>query len=71
MPFGVLEDYTLSCVPGTVSLTDTNQGKPTLRLYPTMTDSNLVEEGHGNLKKVGDITLVPQPGDDPDDPLNW
>ncbi|KAK5214192.1 hypothetical protein LTS03_003857 [Exophiala xenobiotica] len=51
MPFGVLEDYTLPQVPGTVSLTDTYQDR--------------------DLKKVGDITLVPQPSDNPDDPLNW
>ncbi|KAK5234551.1 hypothetical protein LTR47_004585 [Exophiala xenobiotica] len=50
MPFGVLEDYTLPQVPGTVSLTDTYQDR--------------------DLKKVGDITLVPQPSDNPDDPLN-
>lgn len=23
------------------------------------------------IKKVGDITLVPQPSDSPNDPLNW
>ncbi|RFU33959.1 hypothetical protein B7463_g2387, partial [Scytalidium lignicola] len=55
MAFGVLEDYNLSHVPGTVNLTDRNE----------------VVEGLEDLKKLGEITLVPQPSDSPNDPLNW
>lgn len=44
-------------VPGTRRLFDEN-GKP------------LTEDG-GNLRRHGDVVLVPQPSDSPDDPLNW
>ncbi|KAK7752047.1 Major facilitator superfamily transporter [Diatrype stigma] len=44
-------------VPGTRRLFDAN-GKP------------LAEDGH-NLRRHGDVVLVPQPSDSPDDPLNW
>ncbi|KEF56048.1 uncharacterized protein A1O9_07629 [Exophiala aquamarina CBS 119918] len=59
MAFGVLEDLTLVKVPGTVVLTNS--------------DANTLEESQmdGKLKKIGSITLLPQPTDSSHDPLNW
>jgi hypothetical protein len=40
----------------------------TKRLYD---DDGLAISGHSELKKHGDIVLMPQPTDHPDDPLHW
>ncbi|KAK9463508.1 major facilitator superfamily domain-containing protein [Lipomyces oligophaga] len=70
MAFGILEPRLSSgeTVPGTVRLFDQGLG----------IDQQL-EFGHGidirslssRLKRDGDIILVPQPSDSPNDPLNW
>ncbi|KAK4615484.1 hypothetical protein CLAFUW4_10172 [Fulvia fulva] len=58
MGLGVLNDHKLSHVPGTATLED---------LDPLASAAR----GH-NVKKAKDGTiLVPQPSDDPKDPLNW
>ncbi|KAK9478987.1 major facilitator superfamily domain-containing protein [Lipomyces japonicus] len=60
MPFGILEPKGVSRVPGTVHLFENDE----------------ITAGHdhqdlSNLKRDGDIILVPQPSDSPNDPLNW
>ncbi|EME39285.1 hypothetical protein DOTSEDRAFT_75122 [Dothistroma septosporum NZE10] len=58
MGLGVLDDHVLSHVPGTATLEDLDPRASTARGY--------------NYKKAKDGTiLVPQPSDDPKDPLNW
>ncbi|KAL7621685.1 hypothetical protein AAE478_009012 [Parahypoxylon ruwenzoriense] len=57
MPYGILDDYSLPTVPGTVTLAE-KEKRPGQDLT-------------GDLKKIGDIVLVPQPDDSKDDPLNW
>ncbi|KAL3426904.1 major facilitator superfamily transporter [Phlyctema vagabunda] len=59
MAFGVLEDYTMANVPGTAVLGDNQDPKVTGGMEGT------------ELKKHGDIVLIPQPSDSPNDPLNW
>ncbi|KAF5530642.1 transporter HOL1 [Fusarium mexicanum] len=64
MGLGVLPDRHLSDVPGTAFLTE--KGLPSsLESVP--------EDDHAGLKHdpTGKIVLVPQPSDDPNDPLNW
>ncbi|KAI9739822.1 MAG: hypothetical protein M1834_006543 [Cirrosporium novae-zelandiae] len=59
MGLGVLDDSVLEHVPGTVNiLDDINKPVPT-------------NESHLKHDKTGTIILVPQPSDDPNDPLNW
>ncbi len=60
MGLGVLEPTTGGPVPGTVLLDDAvaEHGLETQQLK------------HGNGRNTH-IILVPQPSDDPDDPLNW
>ncbi|PIL31059.1 MFS general substrate transporter [Ganoderma sinense ZZ0214-1] len=61
MPFGILEDRKLDSVPGTALLaTKGNQ--------PTIGDASGLKRGTG---KYSHIVLIPQPSDDPCDPLNW
>ena len=61
MPFfGILEDHKLARVPGTVLL-DEAEGHP---------DSPVAALKHGKGRN-SHIVLVPQPSDDPNDPLNW
>ncbi|EGP86176.1 unnamed protein product [Zymoseptoria tritici ST99CH_3D7] len=58
MGLGVLEDTVLRHVPGTATLDDFD---PANQL-----------RGNPNVKRTKDgIILVPQPSDDPNDPLNW
>ncbi|XDG09814.1 hypothetical protein ABKA04_009429 [Annulohypoxylon sp. FPYF3050] len=59
MGIGVLEDRYLDRPPGTSKLGEDDQ-KPVV-------DSASTNE----LKKDGEIILVPQPSDSPNDPLNW
>lgn len=59
MGFGILESSYMEHVPGTTLLDE---------------KSAHAEEHTGNLKHVPgrpDLILVPQPSDDPNDPLNW
>jgi hypothetical protein len=63
MPLGILEDQQMEHVPGTTPL-------ETVRSPPHS------EEGFNNTSalrhdKSGKFVLVPQPSDDPNDPLNW
>jgi hypothetical protein len=59
MAFGIIEDRKTTAPPGTVTLTERTTG-------PTVDDPEA-----SNLKKQGNVVLQPQPGDSPNDPLNW
>ncbi|TLD17908.1 uncharacterized protein PgNI_01212 [Pyricularia grisea] len=60
MGLGILEDRHMDHVPGTT------------RHYDDPNRPTRVEEGTTTLKTTEDgIILVPQPSDDPNDPLNW
>ena len=60
MPFGILEPKTIEHVPGTVLLE---------------LETEIQIDKAANLKKGtgrhAHVVLVPQPSDDPNDPLNW
>lgn len=58
MGLGVLDDSKLDQVPGTATLEDFDQTTPGAH-------------SQSNLKQRGGVILVPQPSDDPNDPLNW
>ncbi|KAM5344068.1 hypothetical protein ACJ41O_012605 [Fusarium nematophilum] len=58
MAFGVLEDRHLALPPGSSILSEPNN---------TTTETPDIV----GFKKVGNIVLVPQPSDSPNDPLNW
>ncbi|KAJ5936867.1 hypothetical protein N7466_003317 [Penicillium verhagenii] len=61
MGFGVLEDRSrLPNVPGTVALAEMNE--------QSFDNPATLKRGQGGDKN---INLVPQPSDDPNDPLNW
>jgi len=62
MGLGVLEDRKLKVVPGTATLED---------LEGSTLVAELEDAAHLKRAKDGIIILVPQPSDDPDDPLNW
>ncbi|KAH7200532.1 major facilitator superfamily domain-containing protein [Fusarium oxysporum] len=64
MGLGVLPDHHLSDVPGTSFLNEKG-------ISSSLEDST--EKNHASLKHdpTGKIVLVPQPSDDPNDPLNW
>ncbi|KAK0659304.1 putative MFS-type transporter [Lasiodiplodia hormozganensis] len=62
MGLGVLEDRWLERVPGTVLMDEDAQRRDSLPLDP-----NLKYDRSG----PHPILLVPQPSDDPNDPLNW
>ncbi|PIL31078.1 MFS general substrate transporter [Ganoderma sinense ZZ0214-1] len=61
MPFGILDDHKLDTVPGTglISVKDDH-----LATY----EARELKRGTG---KYSHIVLIPQPSDDPRDPLNW
>ncbi|KAI9668234.1 MAG: hypothetical protein M1821_001054 [Bathelium mastoideum] len=61
MGLGILEDTKLEHVPGTVTLEEER-----LNLDPTQIAASGLKTD-----KTGRIILVPQPSDDPNDPLNW
>ncbi|KAM5542526.1 hypothetical protein V8D89_003985 [Ganoderma adspersum] len=63
MPFGVLEDSKLDNVPGTSLLSDRRRSHPA-----TIDGGRDLKRGTG---KYSHIILIPQPSDDPSDPLNW
>lgn len=62
MPLGILEDTKLEHVPGTAPLNEIDRE-----------DINLSGVDVSLLKRdpTGQIVLVPQPSDSPDDPYNW
>ncbi|KAF9055995.1 MFS general substrate transporter [Panaeolus papilionaceus] len=65
MAFGILDDKYLEDVPGTAILTDLGyvHGQQV-----TIDEAANLKHGSG---KHSHIVLVPQPSDDPNDPLNW
>lgn len=63
MPLGILEDYKLENVPGTAPLREIGQIGPEIAAD---VDSRLLKHD-----TTGQIVLVPQPSDSPNDPFNW
>lgn len=63
MPLGILEDTQLEHVPGTSPLS--KQGREDVEL------SSGVDAGLLKHDETGQIILVPQPSDSPNDPYNW
>ncbi|OAL53472.1 MFS transporter-like protein [Pyrenochaeta sp. DS3sAY3a] len=63
MGLGILEDHHLEHVPGTAHVLEGDRRR----------EVELTATRNANLKydKTGTILLVPQPSDDPNDPLNW
>ncbi len=66
MGLGILEDRHLEKVPGTTLFND-DPNAGALRAYEDL-DIAKLKHGRG---KYAHIVLVPQPTDDPNDPLNW
>jgi hypothetical protein len=63
MPLGILQDYKLEHVPGTAPLSEL--GRIDLEITPDI-DRGLLKHD-----ATGQIVLVPQPSDSPNDPYNW
>ncbi|KAF3767155.1 MFS general substrate transporter [Cryphonectria parasitica EP155] len=66
MGLGILEDRALDHVPGTTRYFDDPE-----RTQYADDDGGIAATRHRNLKVLNGIILVPQPSDDPNDPLNW
>lgn len=66
MGLGILEDKYLEHVPGTALFSD-DPNAMAQSLYAGM-DVHQLKHGRG---RNAHIILVPQPSDDPNDPLNW
>lgn len=66
MGLGILEDRHLEHVPGT-SLFSDDPNASAAEAYAGI-DFSLLKHAKG---KNSHIVLVPQPSDDPNDPLNW
>ncbi|KAH8703437.1 serine/threonine kinase 16 [Talaromyces proteolyticus] len=64
MPFGILECDAVENVPGTAIVSDQDDLPPEYSLVPR----DQLKHGKGRFSSV---ILVPQPSDDPNDPLNW
>ncbi|PIL31142.1 MFS general substrate transporter [Ganoderma sinense ZZ0214-1] len=62
MAFGILDDHKLDNVPGTGLLSDKTSNQMTAE------EARGLKRGAG---KHSHIVLIPQPSDDPRDPLNW
>jgi hypothetical protein len=64
MGLGILSDHALEHVPGTAQVFEGEQRREVERKAGS-------RKGHSGLKydKTGKILLVPQPSDDPNDPL--
>ncbi|KAH7317832.1 major facilitator superfamily domain-containing protein [Rhexocercosporidium sp. MPI-PUGE-AT-0058] len=62
MPLGVLEDHELEHVPGTAPLNEL--GRETFNISGV--DSSILKHD-----PTGQVVLVPQPSDSPNDPYNW
>ncbi|THH31940.1 hypothetical protein EUX98_g2249 [Antrodiella citrinella] len=65
MPFGILEDKHLEHVPGTGLLSDRGIVRGTT---VAIDEASHMKRGTGRNEH---IVLIPQPSDDPNDPLNW
>ncbi|KII93279.1 hypothetical protein PLICRDRAFT_385585 [Plicaturopsis crispa FD-325 SS-3] len=65
MPFGILDDKYLSDVPGTAVLSDL---KISHGHHLDVNNASALKRGTG---RHSHVVLVPQPSDDPADPLNW
>jgi hypothetical protein len=61
LTLGILEDHHLEHVPGTAVLND-------MSLDIGIADTSRLKHGRG---RNAHIVLVPQPSNDPNDPLNW
>jgi len=61
MGIGILEDHHLEHVPGTAIMNDASQELSGV-------DTSRLKHGRG---RDAHIVLVPQPSNDPNDPLNW
>ena len=66
MGLGILEDRHLQNVPGT-SLFNDDPNAIAMKAFEGL-DISKLKHGQG---KYAHIVLVPQPSDDPNDPLNW
>ena len=66
MGLGILDDKHLDHVPGTTVFSD----DPNAAALAAYEGIELSELKHGEGKN-SHIVLVPQPSDDPNDPLNW
>ncbi|KAK4947834.1 hypothetical protein LTR10_013342 [Elasticomyces elasticus] len=63
MPLGIIDSHRLEHVPGTAPLEKVqNAGLP---------ETGLARNVALKYDKTGTIVLIPQPSDDPNDPLNW
>jgi hypothetical protein len=63
MPLGILQDTKLEQVPGTAPLSELGRTDPEI--------SSGVDGGLLKHDATGQIVLVPQPSDSPNDPYNW
>jgi hypothetical protein len=63
MPLGILQDNKLEHVPGTAPLNEL--GRTDLEIAAGVEPSSLKHDASGQ------IVLVPQPSDSPNDPYNW
>ncbi|PSR77053.1 major facilitator superfamily domain-containing protein [Coniella lustricola] len=64
MPFGILDCKRMEVVPGTAFMSDQDE------LPPEYSDIAKEQLKHGK-GRYRDVILVPQPSDNPNDPLNW
>ena len=62
MPLGILEDHKLEHVPGTAPLNQLGREDQNI----SGIDPSLLKHDAS-----GEIVLVPQPSDSPNDPYNW
>lgn len=63
MPLGILEDHKLEHVPGTSPLNELGR--------PDVGGIEGIDPGLLKHDPSGQIVLVPQPSDSPNDPYNW
>ncbi|KAL2183962.1 MFS general substrate transporter [Thermothelomyces heterothallicus CBS 203.75] len=66
MPLGILEDRKLEHVPGTSPLNELGRRDLDAELAGVAVDSRMLKHD-----KTGQVVLVPQPSDSPNDPYNW
>jgi hypothetical protein len=64
MPLGIIDDNKLEHVPGTAPLNEL--GRTDLEIAASGIDRGLLKHD-----VTGEIVLVPQPSDSPNDPYNW
>lgn len=66
MPLGILDDHELEHVPGTSPLNELGRRDLDAELAGVAIDSRMLKHD-----KTGQVVLVPQPSDSPNDPYNW